>query len=54
MSGEDLEPVTINQPLESNHSSAQCLWDLIRDGIKFSLIYQILQDVPMAATISKL
>jgi len=25
MSGEDLEPVTINQPLESNHSSAQCL-----------------------------
>lgn len=54
MSEEDLEPPIINRLQEWSHSSALCLWDWTRAGIKFSSTYQILQGEPMAAIIFRL
>ena len=53
MSEEDLEHLIINQLQESSLLFVQCLWDLMKVGIKFNSIYPILQEEPMVQTTSR-
>lgn len=50
---EDSEHQTINQRQESSHSYVLCLWDWIKDGIKFNSIFPTLREEPMEVTILK-
>ncbi len=50
---EDSELLIISQQLEWNHLFAQCPWDWMKDGIRFNLTYQILQEELTVLTILK-
>lgn len=47
MFGDGFERAIISQPPELSPLFAQCRWDWMKDGIKFSSIYRISQDEPM-------